>query len=128
MSDILKKLFQAANQQAQDAANPSLELQSLQALVQAAWETLSPQQKKALLQSATVEGLVEAGGRGALDVPSLLGTLSLESEQNASAGHAILVQVSPEFEPEDGDVFDAVVAALDFAEIPAVITTSSTLN
>jgi len=33
----------------------------------------------------------------------------------------IVVTVSPDYEPEDGDAFDAVFAALDFAEIPATV-------
>lgn len=33
----------------------------------------------------------------------------------------IVVQVEPGFTPVDGDAFDAVVAALDFAEIPAAL-------
>ncbi len=34
----------------------------------------------------------------------------------------ILLEIAADFKPEDGDAFDAVVEAMDFSEIPAVIT------
>lgn len=37
------------------------------------------------------------------------------------ATHEIVVSVSEDFVPEEGDAFDAVVAALDFAEIPTYV-------
>jgi hypothetical protein len=37
----------------------------------------------------------------------------------------LTVQVETAFKPEDGDAFDAVVAALDFSEIPAYVTTTT---
>lgn len=37
----------------------------------------------------------------------------------------LTVQVEAAYKPEDGDAFDAVVAALDFSEIPAYVTTTT---
>jgi hypothetical protein len=34
----------------------------------------------------------------------------------------IRIRIKPGWEPEDGDAFDAVVAALDYWEIPSVVT------
>jgi hypothetical protein len=33
----------------------------------------------------------------------------------------IIINISDDFVPEDGDAFDAVTAALEFAEIPATL-------
>ena len=47
-----------------------------------------------------------------------------EEDRDSAAGlpMVILVEVQADFTPEEGDAFDAVVSALDFAEIPTRVS------
>lgn len=73
---------------------------------------------QAAFERAVGEGMLT--GSSEAEVESWSSHVVAPSAQPAE-GKEIVVHVDPSFEPDDGDVFGAVLAALDFAEIPSSV-------
>lgn len=72
MKKIMKKLFKAADNHADDTGEADHAVGDLQGLLLAAWALMTPVQQQMLLKSDEVEELVEAGARNEFSALSLI--------------------------------------------------------
>lgn len=72
MSEVLEKLFKAADNHGEDAGEADHTVGDLQDLLRTAWELMTPSQKLAFLsEERSAELVVEAGARGEFSLKDL---------------------------------------------------------
>jgi len=87
MKSILEKLFAAADNHSEDSGEDHT-VGDLQDIITAAWDILTPEQRRQLLQTDAVESTVEMGARDEFDVDELLKQLDEESKGNTMGSPA----------------------------------------
>lgn len=97
--------------------NPILEDSHARAVLETSWHAL-PQSARERLTAC--EGLFEQGNLDS-NLRQDEDPACEPKQARAPRPKQIVVEVSENFVPEDGDAFDAVLSALDFAEIPASV-------
>jgi hypothetical protein len=76
MSSILKKLFKAADNHAEDTGEADHAVGDLQDVLRAAWDLMTPEQRGQLLESDAVEALIEAGAQDEFRAEDLVAELA----------------------------------------------------
>lgn len=102
MNAVLKLIFNAADNHAQDAGEIDYAVGDLQAILATAWELMTDSQRTALLNSPDVANLVECGARNAFTVQDLL--LTSRAEAPSDVMLVLDVDMTKHFTYENPDV------------------------